>query len=279
MPFPDILLEDDSLVAFDKPSGLPVSPDPWEKAKVTLMGLVRARYGDAIANVHRLDAGASGVVLCSKTKPALDFLSGQFQSKTVRKVQCALVALAAPAEGALPRGFLRDEQGLLPATFAVDLPLGPDEHRAGRVQVFRKRGGKPAFTQFRILESFGRFVWLECSPVTGRTHQVRVHLASVGAPVLNDALYGDPAAVLLLSSLKRGYKGIETEKPLIARLALHAGQLGFMHPDSREAVEVTSPLPKDFEIALKNLRRYSRERRAPLASREPDAPAESSSGS
>jgi 23S rRNA-/tRNA-specific pseudouridylate synthase len=226
------------------------------------MGIVRARYGETLANVHRLDAGASGVVLCSKTKASLDFLSGQFQSKTVRKVQNAMVALVPPAQEA-PAGLqVRDGAGALPPEFTVDFALGPDDKRPGRVQVFRKRGGKSAVTEFRVLESFGRFAWLECRPLTGRTHQVRVHLASAGAPVLNDPLYGDPGALLLLSGLKRGYKGLGTEKPLISRLALHASALGFIHPESREPVEVKSPLPKEFEIALKNLRKFPGGRRS-----------------
>jgi RluA family pseudouridine synthase len=256
--FPDILLEDDSLVAFDKPSGLPVSPDPWEKAKATLMGIVRGRYGEAVSNVHRLDAGASGVVLCAKTKASLDFLSGQFQSKTVRKVQYAMVVLLPPPADGPSRAYVRDGAGGLPAEFTVDLDLGPDSAHPGRSQVMRKRGGKPATTHFRVLEAFGRFAWLECRPLTGRTHQVRVHLAASGAPVVHDSLYGDVTAQLLLSGLKRGYKGLGTEKPLLARLALHAGLLGFNHPETKAPVEVASPLPKEFEIALKNLRKYSR---------------------
>ena len=257
MTFPDILLEDESLVAFDKPSGLAVAPGPRQGGRPTLMGLVRARFGPAIANVHRLDTEASGVVLCARTKPALDFLSGQFQSKTVGKTHYALVAVL-PAGGEGTAGApVRDASGSLPAEFTVDLALGEDELRPGRVRAFRKRGGKPAVTEIRVLESFGRFAWLECRPLTGRMHQVRVHLASAGAPVLNDALYGDPGSVLLLSGLKRGYKGRESERPLIARLALHAGSLGFVHPGTRERVEVSSPLPGEFAVALKYLRKFA----------------------
>jgi 23S rRNA-/tRNA-specific pseudouridylate synthase len=258
MTLPDILMEDDSLVAFDKPSGLPVSPNPWEKAKATLMGLARPRYGEALANVHRLDAEASGVVLCAKTKEALDFLSGQFQSKTVRKLHSAMVVLAPLDAAAQAAGGVRDASGALPAEFTVDADLGPDEHRPGCVRVYRRRGGKPAETAFTVLEAFGRFAWLECRPLTGRTHQVRVHLASIGAPVLNDRHYGDREVRLLLSDLKRGYKGVESEKPMLTRLALHAGLLGFAHPLSREKVEVVSPLPREYEVALKNLRKFAR---------------------
>jgi 23S rRNA pseudouridine1911/1915/1917 synthase len=254
--FPDILFEDDFLVAFDKPSGLAVVPERRGGAAASLMGLVRGRYGESIANVHRLDPETSGVVLCAKTKASLDFLSGQFQSKTVRKTHSALVALL-PADRAAPAGgSVLDPAGSLPAEFTMDLAIGADEVDPARMRVFRRRGGQPSATEFRVLESFGRFAWLECRPLTGRTHQVRVHLAAAGAPVLNDRLYGDPSAVLLLSGLKRRYKGREAEKPLISRLALHAGNLGFVHPASREPMEITAALPREFEVALKYLRKF-----------------------
>jgi 23S rRNA pseudouridine1911/1915/1917 synthase len=256
MTFPQILCEDEYLLAVDKPCGLPVV-GARRGGGATLMGLVRARFGEHVANVHRLDDEASGIVLCARTKPALDFLSGQFQSKTVRKGHAALVAVlgADQLEGAAAPS--RDASGALPAEFTVDLPLGEDAGRPGSMRVVRGRAGKPAVTQFRVLEAFGRFALLECRPVSGRTHQVRVHLAAAAAPVLNDALYGDPDSQLLLSGLKRRYKGRGEERPLITRLALHAAALGFVHPASREPVEIASPLPEEFEIALKYLRRFS----------------------
>lgn len=256
LTLPDILFEDDLLAAFDKPSGLPVVSERRGGKEDTLMGQVRRRLGDSVANVHRLDAETSGVVLCAKTKPALDFLSGQFQSKSVRKTYYALVGLPVADGGQPAAGALRDAAGGLPAEFSVDLAIGEDEDDPSRMRVFRKRGGKPSMTEFRVLESFGRFAWLECHPMTGRTHQVRVHLAASGAPVLNDRLYGDSAPRLLLSGLKRHYKGREEERPLISRLALHAGSLGFIHPASLQAMDVSAPLPREFEIALKYLRKF-----------------------
>ena len=256
MTFPDILLEDDALVAFDKPSGMPVVEDARRKGPA-LMRIVRGRYGDSLANVHRLDSETSGVVLCAKTKQALDFLSGQFQSKTADRVYLALVAVEPPREDGPDPARVRDASGARPAEFTVDLALGEDPHRPGQVRVFLKRGGKPSTTLFRVLESFGRFAWVECRPVTGRMHQIRAHLAAAGAPVLADALYGDPEVVLLLSGLKSRYKGREEEKPMVSRLALHAASLGFTHPVSREKVHVSSPLPKDLAIALKYLRKFA----------------------
>ncbi len=234
---PPVVFEDDALLVFDKPSGLLVAPDRWDKARVNLMGLVHAKLGRHVANVHRLDADTSGLLLCAKTKPALDHLSGQFQSKTVTKTYHALVVGAPTLE-----------------TYTVDFVLKEDEAAPGRMCVVKKHG-KAAVTEFRVLERFGRFAFVACRPQTGRTHQIRVHLATSGTPILNDAFYGDDTR-LLLSDLKRGYKGRVDEKPLIARLALHASELTFTHPATREPLTVRSPLPHEFEVALKYLRRF-----------------------
>jgi 23S rRNA-/tRNA-specific pseudouridylate synthase len=256
-PLPPVVFEDDAVIAFDKPGGLLVAPDRWDKGRENLMGLVHARLGRQVANVHRLDADTSGILLCAKTKPALDFLSGQFQAKRVDKTYLAM-AVVLPAERAMKVAVpVRAAAGGLPAEFAVDLALGPDEAHPGRMRVFRRRGGKPSETRFRVLEAFGKFAWLECRPITGRTHQIRVHLAAAGAPVLNDRFYGDPDETLLLSDLKRRYKGREEERPLIGRLALHASALAFLHPMTREPVAVSAPLPHEFEVALKYLRKFS----------------------
>lgn len=259
---PPILYEDDVLLAFDKPGGLLIAPDRWDKKRANLMDLVHQKLGHGVANVHRLDADTSGVLLCTKEKSALDFVSGQFQSKTAKKTYHALCYVPA-AETAMKVGRVeRDASGLLPADFTVDLALGEDEAQPGRMRVFKRRGGKASTTVFRTLERFhdrqGRaFAWVECSPLTGRTHQLRVHLAAAGAPILGDPFYGVPDVELRLSDLKRGYKGREDEKPLLGRLALHASVLVVTHPTTRQPVTITAPLPKEFEVALKNLRRFA----------------------
>jgi len=277
MSLPPVLFEDESLVVFDKPSGLLVAPDRWDKGREHLMGLVHAhpRYGRTTANVHRLDADTSGVLLCAKTKPALDFLSGQFQSKTVAKLYHAMGVVLAPGQEMKVVAPVRDAAGMLPEAFTVELSLGPDERQPGRMRVFRGRGGKECRTEFTTLERFaagrgaggadrGRggqpaagYAFLACRPLTGRTHQLRVHLAAVGAPILGDVFYGHPDVQLRLSGLKRGYKGREDEKPLLDRLALHASELTFNHPVTREPCTVRSPLPHEFEVALKYLRKFA----------------------
>jgi len=248
---PDILLEDDQLVAFAKPSGLAVAG-----AGDSLLGRARARYGDALAAAHRLDAEASGVVLCARTKPALDFVSGQFQAKTARRVLLAMAAVEAAPGGPPPPPGTRVGAALA-REFTVDLALGPDGLVPGKTRVYR-RGGRPALTQVQVLEAFGRFAWLECRPLTGIAHQVRAHLAAVGAPVLNDPVYGDTGVRLLLSEFKRGYKGRAEERPLLARLALHASALTVVHPASRAPVTIAAPLPREFEVALRTLRKFAR---------------------
>src|SRR4051812_7089168 len=149
MPLPPTLYEDETLIAFDKPSGLLIAPDRWDKKKENLMGLVHGKYGHGVANVHRLDADTSGVLLCAKTKPALDFLSGQFQSKTVGKKYLAMVAVLLPERAMKVIAPVRGPDGVsLPAEFTVELALGEDERQPGRMRVFKGRGGKPSVTEF-----------------------------------------------------------------------------------------------------------------------------------
>ena len=272
MPLPPVLFEDDVLVAFDKPSGLLVAPDRWDKARANLMAQVHSdpRYGRGVANVHRLDADTSGVLLCTKAKPALDFVSGQFQAKTVGKKYHALVVVLPPEQAMKVIAPVRDPAGALPDEFTLEVALGEDERQPGRMRIFKGRGGKPCTTEFRTLERFGGgrafernragaggFAFVECRPLTGRTHQLRVHLAAAGAPILNDPFYGNPDIQLRLSDLKRGYKGRADEKPLVDRLALHASELTIQHPLTREPLTIRAPLPHEFEVALKYLRKFA----------------------
>ena len=123
----------------------------------------------------------------------------------------------------ITRSYYRDAAGALPDAFTVEVALGEDERQKGRMRVFKGRGGKECVSEFRTLERFrgssrpgaiaAGYAYVECRPLTGRTHQLRVHLAAAGAPILNDPFYGNPDIVLRLSDLKRGYKGREEEKP------------------------------------------------------------------
>lgn len=258
MPIPPVIYEDDALIAFDKPSGMLVAPDRWDKKRENLMGLVHDRMGHGVANVHRLDADTSGILLCTKDKAALDFVSGQFQSKTVAKVYHALCVGSPSPELFAPPKHPRDipPVELAADEFFVDRDLIEDEANPGRMRTVRKHG-KASQTVVRVLERFAGFTFVECRPLTGRTHQLRVHLQYCGLPILNDPFYGDGTTGLKLSRLKRGYKGRADEKPLIGRLALHASRLTLRHPIGGGPVVIECALPNEFEVALKYLRKFA----------------------
>lgn len=262
-----VLYEDDALLAVDKPSGLMVSPDTYDPEKPNLMsgirraldtgaGWVQKRGLTMLANVHRLDADTSGVLLLAKTREALRALAQQFNDRTVGKSYVALVE-GEPAEDA----------------FEVELKIGPHPSRPW-VQIERRHGGKLTLTKFRVLERFRlrplrgaretlpflSCTLVGCDPETGRTHQIRVHLRHAGYPILCDKVYGEgERSALYLSQLKPGYKSHEeaAERPLLGRLALHAERLTVAHPVTGERIELTAPLPKDFEVTLKYLRKFA----------------------
>lgn len=245
-----ILFEDDDLLAIDKPAGLLSSPDRYDPKRPNLMGLLHGGIARGIpwakergltylANVHRLDFETSGVLLLTKSKPVLVALANQFGSEKPVKEY-----------GAFVRGGPRDTK------FEVNARLSPDTIHLGRMRVDEKRG-KKAITLFQVAESFRGYTFLHCQPLTGRTHQIRVHLRWKRLPILGDNFYG--GSPLLLSRLKPDYRPRRdnTERPLINRLALHAHRLTFQHPASGASITVTAPWPKDFSVALKYLRRFA----------------------
>jgi len=245
-----VLYEDEHLLVVDKPSGLLVAPDGWDPHRAHLMGMLhegirlgkgwaRQRNLTYLSNPHRLDRDTSGILLLAKSKEVLRKLVDIFGWEKPIKTYLALV-----------HGVVVEDQ------FEVRLPLARHPTRPQFMVIDRGRG-KKSITQFEVQERFAGYTLVRCYPLTGRTHQLRVHLRSKGHPVVADPLYG--GAPLKLSELKRGYrfKKSEEEKPLIGRTALHAWQIRFPHPVTGEPLEVTAPLPRDFEVALKYLRRYA----------------------
>ncbi len=254
---PTVIFEDDHLVALNKPAGLPVVAKKGSSLKPSLMNFVHERFGKEVANVHRLDEEASGLVLCAKTKPALDYLSGQFQSKTVDASYLVLCSVETePEKLATLKHLLRGVNGQLPETFDIELPVEEDDLKPGAMKIAKRKQGIAALTRVRILQMFGTWAWIECKPVTARPHQLRVHLSAIGAPILNDHVYGRADLQLLLSGLKKRYKGRDEEKPLIQQLALHSSRLVINHPVAREPITFEAPLPREFEIAFKYLRKF-----------------------
>ncbi len=234
----DVLQEDDWVLVLSKPSGLLVIPDRYDRAKEHLQGLLTAN-GMAVWIVHRLDRETSGVIVVARTAEVHAELNRQFEEREVRKQYLAVCRGASEKEHA-----------------TIDLPLAPHKHVEGRMVVDRKNG-KESVTEVRIAERFDGFVAVEAHPKTGRTHQIRVHLAEVGLPLIADPIYGD-GEPFFLSQVKRSYReGDETEKPLLSRTALHAQSITFRHPHTASDLTVEAPLPKDLRSVLQTLRKYA----------------------
>ena len=189
--------------------------------------------------VHRLDKETSGVLLFAKDLDAQRRISEQFQNNLVQKEYLALVWGKPPAD-----------EG------QIDAPLAP--HPSSRDRMAVSKHGRPARTDWKVEQRMRRFTLLRCFPKTGRTHQIRVHLKSIGLPLAIDPLYSPAksgeAPGLFLSRFKSDYRpsGRDQERPLIARLTLHAHRLRFQHPSGGE-ITIECPPPKDFRAAVMQL--------------------------
>jgi 23S rRNA pseudouridine1911/1915/1917 synthase len=220
-----IVYEDEDLVAVDKPPGLVVHPAAGHRSG-TLLNALLARYPDLPLDeekrpgiVHRLDKDTSGLILVARSQEAQENLQAQFRAREVLKVYLSLV-----------EGIVEPRNGV------IDAPIGRDARERKRMAVVQS-GGRPAVTEFRVLEQLGEYTLLEVRPKTGRTHQVRVHLAFLGHPVVGDSVYGR----------RKQRLGLE-------RQFLHAHRLAFRHPSSGDKVDLVSELPADLESVLDQLR-------------------------
>ncbi len=223
----DIIHEDDDLVVINKPAGMVVHPGVGHMHE-TLMNALIARYPgiaeqseetDWPGIVHRLDKDTSGVMVAARSGRAVRQLRGQFQRREVCKVYLALVV-----------GRLE------PAVGRIEAPIG--RHRRKRQQMAVRAGGKNAYTTYRVHEFVGDYTLIEASPETGRTHQIRVHLAAIDHPVAGDPVYGGNRARL---------EGLE-------RQFLHAWRISFRMPGSERTVVFEAPLASDLQTVLDKLR-------------------------
>ena len=255
-----IVYEDAHLMAVNKPARLLTSPDRYDRERPNLMkllhqeiargaGWVRERGLTYLANAHRLDFETSGLLLLAKDKPTLVALAELFGSLKPVKIYVALIH-GTPKE----------------AHFEVDAKLAPHPRRPGLMRVDHKHG-KMSKTVFQVREYFRDYTLLDCLPLTGRTHQIRVHLQYAKLALVADPLYGGPA--LWLSEIKKRFRLREghAEKALLSRVALHAEKLALKHPVTGMELCLEAPWSKDLTVAIKYLRKYG-------ASRDPANPEE-----
>ena len=211
-----VVFEDEHIIVVDKPAGLVVHPAPGNWRGTLLNGLLAHHRGAAqlprAGVVHRLDKDTSGLMVVAKTLEAMTALSRAIAAREVQREYAAL------AHGVVPA-----------APFSIEAPIGRDP--VSRVRMCVVRGGKAARTDVTRVAADTKFSAVHCRLHSGRTHQIRVHLASRGHPLVADALYGGAPALGL------------------ARQALHAARLGFEHPYSGKALRFESPLPPDLQAA------------------------------
>jgi len=234
----DILFEDESLIAVHKPAGMLSIPDRFKPELPNLQKWLEDRY-ESIFTVHRLDKGTSGVLCFGRTAEAHRTLSLQFEHRTARKIYHAITDGFPPADSG-----------------TIDRPLAAHPGKAGLMVVHAK--GKPSVTHYEVLKRYRNYALLSLELETGRTHQIRVHLAEIGCPLLVDPQYGKQEAFYLSSVKARKYQPNrrQEERPLMDRLTLHAAELTITHPVTQEPITFQAPYPKDFGAVLKQLDKW-----------------------
>jgi 23S rRNA pseudouridine1911/1915/1917 synthase len=228
----DIIYEDDSIIVLNKPSGLVVHPAPGHNVGSLVNALIA--YTDNLSSigaplrpgiVHRLDKDTSGVMVIAKNNFSHLNLASQFMNREVQKLYRCIVA-----------GSVKNDAG------RIEKPIGRSEHDRKKFSS-RTRSGKISLTEWRVLERFRNFTMLNVLPLTGRTHQIRVHLSEMHYPILGDRVYGGKSALTLPQGIDRTH------------LYLHAEGIKFKHPVTTKYMEFTASLPDYFARAIEILRR------------------------
>ncbi|MCL1851349.1 MAG: RluA family pseudouridine synthase [Bacteroidetes bacterium] len=246
----DIPYEDDDIIVVNKPAGLVVHP-AFGNYTGTLVNALTYRFQEEITQtgeplrpllVHRIDKNTSGIMIVAKNEEAQMKIAREFFNHTIERKYWALVW-----------GDFEEEQGTINAKVGRNLKdrlimtTFPDD----------SEHGKHAVTHWKVLERFGYVTLIECQLETGRTHQIRVHLKSIGHPLFNDEIYGGDQ-ILKGTTFTKYKQFVKNCFELMPRHALHAKQLGFIHPSTGKPLFFDSDLPDDFKAVLIKWRTYAK---------------------
>jgi len=236
-----IIYLDEHIIVCEKPSGLLSIPDRFDQTKPNVYHLLEAEFGQ-VWIVHRIDRETSGILVFARNEDAHRILNQQFLDRTVEKIYIALV-----------------EGRPTPPSGEINKAIAPHPSILGKMIASGK--GKSALTLYKVVDTYKAYALVEADIKTGRTHQIRVHFASIGYPLAVDPMYGKRDAFFLSEIKMRNFnlkKSADEELPLVNRLTLHAHKLTLDHPATQERMEFTCELPKDFRALLNQLDKWGR---------------------